>query len=136
MILYATVAVWVFFETRIYLAQMHWFLLGLSAVQFGISQFHRSLGTRERGLYIAAGVTLATLGVLSGLQGLTLNLILGAEALLLLVCARQLNMWFLNPLAQVVLAVNFVHFWTSDARQIDTGNRAGKTPCPITRPLI
>ncbi|MCA9419186.1 MAG: hypothetical protein KC917_23125, partial [Candidatus Omnitrophica bacterium] len=39
---------------------------------------------------------------------------------MLLVLAKRLRLWFLNPLAQIVLIINFLHFWNSDARDIDT----------------
>ncbi len=115
MIFYASLAAVVFRSAPEYRDAMHFFLFPLALVQWLIARFHQKHQSRDTQVYVAAGVVFFTLGLFAAFDGLTLNLALAAQALLLLILARSMNFWVLNPLAQVVLGINFVHFWVSDA---------------------
>jgi len=120
LMLYATMTLWLFRTTGIYWSELHWFLLPLAGVQIGVTIFQRWRNNPDHPLYATAAVMFVSLGLISLFDGLSLNLALAAEALLLLVASRVLDLWFLNSLAQAVLAVNFVHFWVSGAHIIKT----------------
>lgn len=120
MILYATLALVVFAGDAQARDGMHWFLLSFALVQWGQAVYLRTHRSRDAGVYLAAGVVFLTLGLFAWVEGMTLNLALAAEALLLLIFARRLDLWILNPLAQVVIGVNFVQFWMSDAHLLAT----------------
>jgi len=120
LMLYATMTLWLFRTTGVYWDGLHWFLLPLAGVQIGVTIFQRSRNNPDHPLYATAAVLFVSLGLISLFDGLSLNLALAAEALLLLVASRVLDLWFLNSLAQAVLAVNFVHFWVSGAHIIKT----------------
>lgn len=120
LMMYVSISVWLFQQTGVYWDRLYLFLLPMAAVQVALVLFHHRHRNVDFRLYASAAVVFASLGLISGLDGLTLNLALAAEALLLLVLARVLNFWFLTPLAQIVLTVNFVHFWFSDSRLISS----------------
>ncbi len=120
LVLYASLATLFFQATEIYWEQIHFFWFPLAALQVGLAYFHREKTNPDYPIYGVAATIFLTLGLASWLGGFSLNLALAAEALMLLVLARRLRLWFLNPLAQVVLAINFFHFWYSGASEIDT----------------
>lgn len=120
LLMYVTLTIWVFQQTGIYWDQLSLFLLPMAVIQAALVPMYRRYRNVDFRLYASVAVVFASLGLISWLDGLTLNLALAAEALLLLVLARVLNFWFLTPLAQIVLAVNFVHFWTSESRLISS----------------
>ncbi len=123
LMLYATMTIWVFRITGNHWSELHRFLLPMAALQVAVSIFHRKYENPDHPLYAAAAVLFFSLGLVSLFDGLSLNLALAAEALILLIASRVLDLWFLNTLAQAVLTVNFVHFWASDARVIGTWPR-------------
>ncbi len=118
-VLHATFVAALFHETVIYWSVIHFWLAPLALLQAGLLVYHWRRGNPDFPIYGATAVTFATLAMFSWLGGLTLNLALAAEALVLFLLARQLRLWFLNPLAQAALAVNFVHYWMSPASVVD-----------------
>ncbi|MBN2326391.1 MAG: DUF2339 domain-containing protein, partial [Candidatus Omnitrophica bacterium] len=114
MILFATAASGLFYATSVYWERIHAFYLPFAVLQVGLMYYHRSRCNRDYSFYAAAASAFLTLGLASWMDGLSLNMALAIEALILLILARQMRMWHLNPLAQLVLAVNFLHFWTMD----------------------
>ena len=114
-VLYATMAAALFHDTALYWDRIHWFLFPLALLQVALLATHRSYRNPDFALYGVCASLFAMLALFSLFDGLTLNLALAAEAVLLLVLSRKLDLWFLNPLAQLVLAINFIHFWTSNA---------------------
>ena len=102
LVLYVSFVAWLFHVTIPYEHAIHWFLFPLAALQLGLARFHRRMGSLDAELYLAAGVVFATLSLVAWLDGLTLNLALAAEALLLLILSRSLDLWVLNPFAQLV----------------------------------
>ncbi|MCA9443609.1 MAG: hypothetical protein KC964_22605, partial [Candidatus Omnitrophica bacterium] len=120
LVLYASLATLFFEHTKIYWDRIHFYWFPLAALQVGLAYFHREKRNADYPLYGVAATVFFTLGLASWLGGFSLNLALAAEALMLLVLAKRLRLWFLNPLAQIVLIINFLHFWNSDARDIDT----------------
>lgn len=116
LILYATACANLFRDPKLY--DLYWgsidnYLFVLAALQAVVAVYHRSRRSPETPFYATAATVLLTLGLFAWRGGLTLNLALAAEALLLLVLARRLRLWFLQPLAQAVLGVNFIHFCVS-----------------------
>ncbi|MCB1056901.1 MAG: DUF2339 domain-containing protein [Acidobacteria bacterium] len=120
MVLYATLAAALFQDSAGMWRYMHYFFLPLAAVQLLMLLLHHRKGTADVPLYVTASTVFATLGLFSSLGGLALNMALAAEALLLLVMGQVIAFGFLRHLARVVLLVNFVHFWFSEARDIDS----------------
>ncbi len=120
LVLYATLVAGQFQATGAYWSQIHLFLFPLALVQLVVLRFHRRWQSGDGAFYLTASTAFATLGLFSVLGGLALNLALAGEALLLLILGRRLAFWLLRPLAQGVLAVNFVDFWFSDARLLDS----------------
>jgi hypothetical protein len=118
--LYATLVAALFQASEVYWLRIEFFFYPLAIVQLLLLLYHRRREGRDASFYATAAVTFVTLGLFSSLGGLALNMTLAAEALLLLVLARRGQFWFLRPLSQSVLAVNFFHFWFSDARDLDS----------------
>jgi hypothetical protein len=120
LILYATIAAGLFHTTKIYWENIYLFCLPLAGLQVFLFEYHRRKANPDYPIYAAAGALFAVLGLFSLMNGLVLNMALAAEALLLLVLARQMNFGFLSLLAQLVLIVNFIHFFSSSTMQIET----------------
>ncbi len=120
MVLYACLVAALFHTTAVHWPRIYLFFFPMAALQLAILLYHRRRGSSDSPLYLTAATTFATLGLFSMLGGLALNMALAAQALLLLVLGRTINFWFLRPLAQGVLAVNFAHFWFSSARHLDS----------------
>lgn len=124
LIAYVSLASIGFFATDVYEDRIHWFFFAVGAVQVALSFVHRRAGNRDHALYLGVAATLATLGLFGAYGGrgdVTLNLILAAEAFMLLVAAHRTRLWIFHALAQAVLATNFVHFW------ILQGGEGGRT---------
>ncbi len=118
LVLYATFAAGIFRVTDVYWTSIHLWLFPLAALELLVAGYHRSRSSEDAPFHATAATVLATLGLFAWQRGLTLNLMLAAEALMLLLLARRLRIGFLHPLAQAVLGVNFVHYWLSDAREM------------------
>lgn len=119
MVLYATLGAALFQSSAGAWDRVHYFFLPLAAVQLMLLGLHHRKRTADVPLYVTAATVFATLGLFSMLGGLSLNLALAAEALLLLLLSRAISFGFLRHLARGVLAVNFVYFWFSPARELD-----------------
>jgi hypothetical protein len=120
MVLYATLAAALFQSSPGAWERIHWFFLPLAVVQLLLLILHHRKGTADVPLYVTSATVFATLALFSQLGGLALNMALAAEALLLLVLGRVIEFGFLRHLARVVLVVNFVSFWFSDAKELDS----------------
>lgn len=120
LIFYATVVSGLFFSTKIYWDSIYLYYIPLFLVQTVLLLYHRSRRNPDYSFYAVAGATFLTLGLFSCMDGLSLNMTLAAEALILLILSRRLQLWYLNPLAQAVLIANFIHFWLSDASEFET----------------
>ncbi len=120
MVLYVTLTASFFHATKIYWDQIHFFLFPLAALQIILFRYHRQRANPDCALYLVASILFGTLGLFSWIEGLSLNMSLAALALLLLVLSRRMGMGFLSLLAELVLMVNFLHFWLSDASTIDS----------------
>ncbi|MDY7095226.1 MAG: DUF2339 domain-containing protein [Acidobacteriota bacterium] len=120
MVLYATLAAALFQSSPGAWERIHWFFLPLALVQLLLLILHHRKGTADVPLYVTAATVFATLALFSRLGGLALNMALAAEALLLLVLGRVIEFGFLRHLARVVLVVNFVSFWFSEAKELDS----------------
>jgi hypothetical protein len=118
--LYVTASVTLFGATEIYWDRLHLFLFPVAALAAAGLFLHLRRRNGETLFYGTLAVLLATLGLFSWLEGLSLNLVLASEALLLLLLSRQPGLRFLGALAQLVLAVGFVHFWLSEAHRPST----------------
>ncbi|MGC9326013.1 MAG: DUF2339 domain-containing protein [Candidatus Hinthialibacter sp.] len=114
MILFATAASGLFYATSVYWERIYAFYLPFAVLQGGLAYYHRSRCNQDYSFYAAAASAFLTLGLASWMDGLSLNMALAIEALILLILARRMQLWHLNPLAQLVLAVNFLHFWTME----------------------
>ena len=117
LVLYAALVFWLFSTTTIYWPDIHYFLVPMGALQLFLTWVHLKFKNADYPIYTTAGILFITLGLFSWLEGLTLNMALALQALLLIVLSRRLDFWFLTPLAQSVLVVNFLHFWLSGASQ-------------------
>lgn len=100
--------------------QVHLFLAAAALFQLVLTVVHRIFDGGERMLHLTSAVTFVTLALFASVGGLALNMALAAEALLLLVLGRTTGNWFLRPLSQSVLVVNFFHFWFSEAREVNS----------------
>jgi hypothetical protein len=120
MVLYATLCVGFFRATDLYWDRLYLFFLPLALLQAAVAVYYYRHRNPDYPAYGTAAVVFLTLGLFSEFAGMTLNLALAAQALILLVLSRQLRFWFLNPLAQVVLGINFVHFWMSGTAEVKT----------------
>lgn len=109
--LYTAFSCFVFLQTEIELERIHYFLFALAGVQGVLALAHRTSGNREFAFYPSAGVVLLTLGFFSAFETLTLNLVLAAEAMVLLITAHLTRMRLFHVLSQAALAANFVHYW-------------------------
>ena len=69
-----------------------------------------SLRHRDYVFYPAFGTVLWTLGWFAALDALALNLVLAAQALLLLLAAHHTRLLVFHALAQLALVVAFVHY--------------------------
>jgi hypothetical protein len=118
LILFSTSAALTFYSTGVYWESIHRFLFPLAVLQVFLLTHYRRKGNQDYPVYAVAAVTFTTLGFFSWMGGHTLNMTLAAEALFLLILSRKLRFWFLYPLAQIVLAINFIHFWTSEAHHL------------------
>lgn len=110
LVLYAISMALVFVGTRTYLPDIHLFLLPFAALQLAMGEAQRRLGNRDWSLYPALAAPLATLGVMSALRDLDLDLILAGEALALLLAGRRARVWFLAALADLVMIAGFVYW--------------------------
>ncbi len=121
LIFYSIFAAGIFRITGLYWDRIHFWLFPLAGLEIGLLLLHRRWATREAPFHALAAATFATLGLFSAFHGLTLNLALAAEALLILVLALRSGLWYLHPIAQAALAINFVHYWLSETRALRTG---------------
>ena len=119
-VLYAALVFWLFSTTTIYWPDIHYFLFPMGALQLFLTWVHLKFKNADYPIYTTAGILLITLGLFSWLEGLTLNMALALQALLLIVLSRRLDFWFLTPLAKSVMVVNFMHFWLSGASEPET----------------
>ncbi len=98
-----------------FLTGIEWFYFTLAGVQGLLALAYRRFGNKDWAFYSALGVILATLGLFSAFGGITLNLLLAVEALVLLIAAHQTRLWIFHLLAQIALGINFVHSWAFEA---------------------
>lgn len=120
LIFYASVVSGLFYMTKVYWGVIYLYYLPLAGLQTALLFYHRSRRNPDYSFYAAAASIFLTLGLCSWMSGLSLNMALAAEALILLILSRRLQLWYLNPLAQSVLIANFLHFWFSNAGEFDT----------------
>ena len=120
LILYSLSTAGLFFATGVYLDQMYYYLISLALLQSVLVLYQRSRQNPDFPFYAAMAAIFFTAGLFSLFGGMTLNLALALEALILLTVARQMDLWFLNPLAQCVLTFAFMHYWCSGAHTIKT----------------
>ncbi|MFB3787039.1 MAG: DUF2339 domain-containing protein [bacterium] len=120
LVFYSILVTGLFLGTKIYWDHIFLFFLPLAGLQVVLMLYHEARDNPDHPWYAATATLFLNLGLFSWLGGLTLNLVLAAQALLLLVMSRSLRFWFLNPLAQVVIFLNFVHYWTAGAHHFST----------------
>jgi len=120
LVFYSILVTGLFWGTKIYWDHIFLFFLPLAGVQVVLMLYHESRRNPDHPWYAATATLFLNLGLFSWLGGLSLNLVLAAQALLLLLMSRTLRFWFLNPLAQGVIFINFVHYWTSGAHHFST----------------
>ena len=110
LVLYVSLASLVYFTTGAKLESIEWFYLTLGAAQGGLAWFYWGVRHRDFAFYPAFGTVLWTMGLFAGLDALGLNLVLASQALLLLVAGYHTRLWIFHALAQLALAVAFVHY--------------------------
>lgn len=111
LVLYTSIVSLLYLETEVHLHQVHFFYFALAAVQAVLALTHRNTGGTRYLFYPAAATVLLTLGFFSAFERLALNLVLAAEAMVLLVVAHQTRLRLFHLLSQAALAANFVHYW-------------------------
>lgn len=121
LVFYSILVTGLFLATKVYWDHIFLFFLPLAGVQVVLMLYHEARDNPDHPWYAATATLFLNLGLFSWLGGLTLNLVLAAQALLLLLMSRRMRFWFLNPLAQGVIFLNFVHYWTSGAQHFSTG---------------
>ncbi len=117
LVLYTSIASLAFLTTRVDLGHIHFFYFALALVQFALALIHRNYSDRNFLFYPAAATVLLTLGFFSAFESLALNLVLAAEAMVLLIIAHQTRLRLFHLLSQAALLANFLHYWVyaSDA---------------------
>lgn len=90
---------------------IEWFYFAVAAVQGVLALTYRRLCNPDYGFYAALATVLLTLGFFAAFEALALNLVLAAQALVLLLAAHRTRMRVFHLLAQVALGVNFAHYW-------------------------
>jgi len=118
-VLYAAFCGGIFEVTQVYWSSVHLWLFPLAALETALAAFHRRRASPEVPFHALAAVAFATLGLFSWLGGLTLNLALAVESLLLLALAHRLQLGYVHLISQATLGVSFVHYWLSNARDLD-----------------
>jgi hypothetical protein len=111
LVLFVALVSFLYVGTKVYLEEIHWFFFAVAAVQGVLGIMFRTFGNKDYAFYPAVGVILATIGCFSAFEALTLNLVLACEALILLLAAHRTRIWIFHLLAQVMLAINFAHYW-------------------------
>lgn len=125
LLIFVAVTALVFIKTEVYLESIHWFLIPLGLIQGAIYLPLRRSKSPDALFYVALAVILGTLGLISAFEELTLNLVLAAEAMALLVAAHMTRLRLFHVLSQAALAANFIHYW------IFTDSRAGSGADPV-----
>lgn len=111
LVLYTAVVSWMYLRTGVELERIHYFYFALAAVQGLLAVGHRTEGNPDTAFYPASATVLLTLGFFSAFETLALNLVLAAEAMVLLVVAHQTRLRMFHLLSQAALLANFVHYW-------------------------
>jgi hypothetical protein len=111
LLLYVALVSFLYVGTEVFLDEIHWFFFAVAAVQGLLGIALRTFGNEDYVFYPAVGIILATIGCFSAFEALTLNLVLACEALILLLAAHRTRIWIFHLLAQVMLAINFTHYW-------------------------
>ncbi len=119
LLFYVTLVSVLFYTTEVYWDRIHYYFIPLAVGQTILFFFFQKRNPINAALYLGMGTIFLTLGFFSWIGGLTLNIILAVEAILLLLLSQKCDLWILYPFAQVVLIVNFIHFWNSDARLVN-----------------
>ncbi len=109
LVLFISTASYLYLVTDVYLTDIHWFFFALAVVQEIHGVILKALDYEDYVFYPAIGIVLLTVGFFAAAEALTLNLLLAVEALVLLIVARHTRLWLFHPLAQAVLATNFLH---------------------------
>lgn len=120
LLLYISAVCFIHVGTAVYRAEIHWFLFGVGALQVLLGFYYRRCRNEDYAFYPAFGVIVATLGLFSAFEAMTLSLVLALEALMLLLAAHRTRIWLFHLLAQAALALNFIHYWTTGGTQIPT----------------
>ncbi len=120
LVFYVSLASFVYVTTGAQVESIEWFYVSLGALQAPLAWLYRDAHHRDYVFYPAFGTILWTLGMFAGFDALTLNLVLAAQALLLLIAAHRTRLWVFHALAQVALLVAFVHYWTFGKPQPST----------------
>lgn len=90
---------------------IEWFFFSVAAVQGILGLAYRKLENPDHGFYAMLAIILVTLGYFAAFEALALNLVLAAQALILLIAAHRTRMRVFHLLAQMALLVNFIHYW-------------------------
>lgn len=112
LVLYVALTSFVYFvgDARVETIEVFFFALG--SLQGGLAWWYHRTHHRDFIFYPAFGSILWTLGFFAWMDALVLNLVLAAQALLLLMAAHRTRLWIFHALAQAMLAVAFVHYWS------------------------
>ncbi|HSH74820.1 MAG TPA: DUF2339 domain-containing protein [Longimicrobiales bacterium] len=110
LVLYASLTTFVYVATGAGPESIAWYYLTLGALQGPLAWFYRDMNHRDFVFYPVFGMILWTLGLFAWLDALVLNLVLAAQALLLLVAAHRTRLRVFHLLAQALLAVAFIHY--------------------------
>ncbi|MBI1784834.1 DUF2339 domain-containing protein [Candidatus Sumerlaeota bacterium] len=111
LVAYVSLVSFLWVAQRPAVGEIYWFFFGLAAAQAALGWAHRRAGNQDWVFYPALAVIFATVGLVDALDGVTLNIVLAAEALILLLAAHRTRLWIFHFLAQAALALNFIHYW-------------------------
>jgi len=112
LVLYASLASFVYFISGATVESIEWFFLTLGAFQGVLAWIYRHTNHRDFVFYPAFGTVLWTLGMFAAFDAFALNLVLAVQALLLLVAAHRTRLWIFHALAQAALLVAFLQYAT------------------------
>jgi len=110
LMLYVGITTVLLFATGSSFEQMEWFYLTLGGFQGVLGWVYRQADHDDHALYPIFGTVLWTIGLFAALDALVLNMVLAAQALILLLAAHRTDERAFYWLAQVAMAVTFVHY--------------------------
>lgn len=110
LVLYVALTTFVYVMSGTGLESIEWYFLTLGAVQGVLAWLYKDANHQDFVFYPVFGTILWTLGMFAAFDALVLNTILAAQALILLLAAHRTGLRVFYGLAQLAMAVAFIHY--------------------------